>query len=384
MFCGAAVFCFGLSSCAKDWDDFFVQHEDDIEARDAEDAAIRADLQTEIENLRTEITGKIATVEGNLHNLIEQGGMDVLGHLATKSGEVRAAIDERYGQFTQLMDQKFGTFQGNATSIFSTLEGQRQQLETDLKQAIADNNNQRAQEIQQFINNVKAMQQTVTSSVQAINSLQQEYATLIAQADQLADLEQRMQVQTQRFDDLLASLDATLQTAEEKYKAQLQVDLSSLSAAEIQDYKDKLAVMLDNLTQMQQAMAKLEDMKADAQQLVSDFESLADRSDDMNGLISDVETAYEKYAQIEDILNRIDAVDPAQYETLYNNIKSELEQAHQDMAAACSGLTDLKDYLESTRDTMASNEDECKTLAEYCEGMQSNIESNFNAIPFPS
>lgn len=382
--CGAVLFGFGLIGCAEDYDDFFTQHIDDIAARDAEDAAIRAELATEIENLRTEITGKIAIVEGNLHNLIEQGGLDVLDDLATKSQSTREAINTRYSQFTQLMDQKFGTFENNVNSLFQTFDGHLQQLETELQQAIAQNNQARAQEIQQFINKVKGMEQTVNTGVQTINAIQNDYSDIIAQADLLLDLEKRMQTQTQRYDQMLASLDATLTEAEARFEAQKETDLSTLSAAEIQDYKDKLAVMSGKLTEMQQAMAKLEEMKDEAQQILTDFEDLVDKANDLDGVIADVQSAYDMYAKVEDILTRIDNVDTSYYEGVYDSLSEDLATAHNDMASACAGLLDVKDFLEGTRDTMKQNADYCEAYADYCEGRLSEIQDAYYAIPFPS
>ncbi len=382
--CGVAVCGFCLTSCAEDWDDFFTQHADDIAARDAEDAAIRADLQTEINKLRTEITGKIATVESKLHDLIEQGGQDVLTELANKSQQTRSAIDTRYAQFTALMDTRFGAFQTTVNNLFNTFATQRSNLEAELNTAIAQNNTARANEIQAFINQVKAMQSQVQSGVAQINALQTEYAAIISQANKLAELEQRMNTQVSRYDAMLAELSTKIQEAEERFEAAKEVDLSELAAAEVQDYKDKLAEMNNKLTQMQQALDKMEDMYSDAQQLVQDFSDISDRADDMASLLSDISDAYDQYSKVEDILADIDAIDVGYYEDLYENLKSELEQADQDMVVAAAGLADLKAYLESGVDDMNACADECETNMEYCVGLADDIRSGFDAIPFPN
>lgn len=382
--CSVAVCGFGLTSCAEDWDDFFTQHADDIAARDAEDAAIRADLQTEINNLRTEITGKIANVEGKLHDLIEQGGQDVLNDLATKSQQTRTTIDTRYSQFTALMNSKFGDFQTTVNNIFTQFDTKRQQLEQELQTAIGQNNQTRANEIQQFINDVKAMQSQVQSGVAQINALQTEYAALIAQADQLQDLEQRMQTQSERYDDMLDELPGKIQEAEEKFEAAKDADISNLSAAEIQDYKDKLADMRDKFAEMETALQKLQEMYADAQDLVQKLSDLADEADNLSNLLSDISDAYDKYSDAEDILNRIDAVDISQYEGLYDSLKEDLETAHSDMAAAFFSLNSVTSELNSTHSYFEKLADDCEWQANYAELLSSEIEAAFNNIPFPN
>lgn len=380
---GMAVCSFALTGCAEDWDDFFTKQADDIAARDAEDAAIRADLAEEIANLETEITGKIANVEGKLHDLIEQGGTDVLSDLATKSQQTRSTIDTRYAQFTALMDTKFGAFQTTANNLFTQFATKRQQLEQELNQAIAQNNTERAAEVQQFINDVKAMQQSVQGGVQQINALQTEYAALFAQADKLLELEQRAQTQAQRFEELYANLTATLKEAEGKYEAQKETNVNNLSTAEIQDYKDKLADMSSKLTQMQAALAKLEEMKDDAEQLVSDFSDLVDCADGMSSLISEIESAYESYSKAEDILNRIDGTDISSYEDMFQDLQSDLEQANHEMEASASSLGDTKDAMETTRDDLLALVGECEFYAGLCETLAEEIHIAFDSIPFP-
>ena len=322
-------------------------------------------------------------MESKLHDLIEEGGQDVLNDLATKSQQTRTAIDTRYAQFTELMDQKFGAFQTTANNLFAQFATQRQQLEQELTQAIAQNNNTRAQEIQQFINDVKAMEQSVQGGVQQINALQSEYASLFAQADQLMDLEQRMQTQSQRYDTMLAELSAKLQDAETKYEAQKETDLSTLSAAEIQAYKDKLAAMSAKFTQMQQALQNLQDMYDDAEKIVQELSDLADDADGLASLLSDISDAYDNYSTAEDILNRIDAIDVSNYESLYDDLKSQLEQAHAEMGAAASGLTNVKESLESTRDDLIQWAADCEFNADYAETVAQEIQDEFNEIPFP-
>ena len=379
-----AVCSFGFTSCAEDYDKFFAQHSQDLAERDAEDAAIRADLQIEINNLRTEITGKIAVVEQKLHNLIEDGAADVLDDLTTKSGETRGKINTRYGQFTALMDTKFGGFQTTANNLFAQFDSKCTQREQELKTAIDQNKTERAQEIQKFIDDVKAMQQSVQSGVAQLNALQTEYASLIAQADQLQDLEQRMQAQSGRYDAMLAELPTKIQEAKDKFEEAKDADLTALSAAEIQDYKDKLATMSGKFTEMQNALQKLQDMNDDAQDLVQRFSDIADDADGLSSVLSDVSDAYDRYGDAEDILNRIDAVDVSQYEGLYDSIKDDLEQAHNEMASAAAGLSDLKDSLESTRDELITLAADCEWQADYAEVLAEEIKEAFDNIPFPN
>ena len=193
-----------------------------------------------------------------------------------------------------------------------------------------------------------------------------------------------MQAQSGRYDAMLAELPTKIQEAKDKFEEAKDADLTALSAAEIQDYKDKLATMSGKFTEMQNALQKLQDMNDDAQDLVQRFSDIADDADGLSSVLSDVSDAYDRYGDAEDILNRIDAVDVSQYEGLYDSIKDDFEQAHNEMASAAAGLSDLKDSLESTRDELITLAADCEWQADYAEVLAEEIKEAFDNIPFPN
>ena len=381
---GGAFCSFGFVSCAKDLDDFFAQHQQDLAERDVEDAAIRADLQAEIGNLRTEITGKIAVVEQGLHDLIEQGGVDVLGHLSEKSAQARQNVDTRYAQFQSLMSQKFGSFQTQTEQMFASFGAKLATLETELKQAIAQNNTQRAQEIQQFIDKVKAEQSKVQNAVQTINGIQTQYADIIAQADQLQDMEERMKQATQRYDVWLEVMPQKLQEAEAKLEALKEAQIAQLAADELQAYKDKLAGMNQNLEKMKEAMQKLQEMKDAAEELVQKFDNLNDEAQGCQPIVDNFTDAYDHYDEASTIISTLEAVDVSNYEGLLDDLSSRLSSAAADLHSAMADMSGLENVWSDYAESMENLADECETNADYCEGMMLNIQEAFEGIPFPS
>jgi len=293
----------GVISCAEDNDDYLVKNDTELSDLRKEDAAIRAELQTQIEQKRSEISQRINALETTLGKLIDDDGKSIFDQLSTKMTGTKNLINQKFNGFEETIDTKLAALTGSLDQTSGQLADLLGSKQKELNDAIVQADQDNAALIEAEIAKISTLQTQISNALERLGSfesrisqLEENNAAIIDLEQDLVDLKEKYEGQADQYEQV-----------SEQIRQMVSETIDDLTAEELNTYEEILAQveektekMLDKLDDFEELTYALEEIRtqydnalseSEPYELIGKVEELENRASDIENLMSSFNTS---------------------------------------------------------------------------------------------
>ncbi len=378
----ALLLLFGLlltASCARDYEDDILAAQQDM------DDLVQAD-----KDLRAYLTQSINEARTRLNQMLNSEDATLQGEISLKMNNLKSDIQGRMATILGRMNNEFANSEQRAAdkivalnALLNDAGGVKDRLQNKLnqtRQAVLDaqtaHNDQLAADLEHYYSKLQSLQNSLNNLTTTINSLR-------SQLDAFSSMDETARLQT--IEDKISaleqfSLDVELENlgvalhlfTEQQYAEMTTEDLQKLNDfyADLENYSNKVLTQFsdfeDDLSQYEQTYNNLE---SDFDNVSSELQGLSTTFDALDDVLSEEQTLN----YIQDCIDEIEGYESQILQIVgdLESCTSDLQNAESDAHDADSELEDRDTYLHVCEAWVAGIEERRDALNDWIADLQS-------------